>query len=56
MSENGSGTGELIGIGDVVGMILCWVKFHSLISLIWPLIFGWLYVIYFIASYGLPKG
>jgi hypothetical protein len=50
--SNSKSVGGGIGAGQVIGMLLCWFKWHSIVALIWPAIFGWGYVFYFLIKYG----
>ena len=44
-----------ISIGTVIACILSWMKWHSVGWCIINGFFGWLYVIYHLIKYGVPK-
>ena len=49
-TNKGCGCGGL-GVGNVVAAILSWCSWHSIGWMILHLIFGWLYVIYWLIKY-----
>lgn len=59
MSDNSSthttSTGGLGCLGAILAAVLCWVKWHAFWWTVWAFICGWIYVVYFVVSYGIEQ-
>jgi len=54
-SSAGCGCGSWGCLGSIIAAVLCWVKWHSILWMIWAFICGWIYVVYFVVSYGIEQ-